>query len=369
MIVTSRIFSLVGVCLLLAACGGLPRGSAVDAEILQGADDPEADFAVYPVTREFLSIVERWPSNQPAQPGWIAHNHSDTGVLIRPGDRINLRVWDSTDNSLLTAREQRVVDLSDIEVSKTGAIFVPYVGDLSIAGKTPDQARQHIQTALEGIIASAQVQVSVTAGRKNSIDLVGGVANPGSYPVVDEHFTVLGLLAAGGGVKDTLSNPQIRLVRNGRMYRISVERLYATPSKNTLLVGGDTVIVERDERVFLSFGSTGQEALHPFPKDTITALEAISIIGGIDDARGDPQGVLILRQYPGRLTGTDPNRPGKERVVFTLDLTSSDGLFSAGRFQIQNGDVLIGTESPVTNIRTVLGLIGLTVGAAAAVNN
>ncbi|WP_245626909.1 polysaccharide biosynthesis/export family protein [Aestuariivita boseongensis] len=340
----------------------------MDYEILQGADDPDADFAVYPVTREFLPALAKWPHPGPHRHGWISHSHTASGPTIRPGDLVSLRVWDSTENSLLTATEQQAVDLSDIEVSKTGAIFMPYVGDLNIAGKTTDQARLHIQTALEGIIPSAQVQLSVVPGRKNSVDLVGGVTKPGTYPVVDDHFTVLGLLAAGGGVMPSLVNPQVRLIRNGRSYETSIDRLYETPSKNSLLIGGDTLIVEEDERYFLSYGSTGQEALHRFPKDTVSALDAVSIMSGINDARGDPEGVLILREYPANAVGSSPDRPRMQRVVFTFDLTTSDGLFSAGRFQIASGDLLVGTESPVTNVRTVLGLIGLAVGAAAAVD-
>lgn len=368
MIVTKRIFSLLGLCMALTACGDLPRGAAVQSEILQGADDPNAEFAVYPVTRDFLPLVAKWPNPNTRSPGWIAHSHTQTELQIRPGDLVSLRVWDSTENSLLTATEQRAVDLKNIRVSRDGSIFVPYVGDLRIAGKTSGDARLHIQRALEGIIPSAQVQLTFEQGRKNSIDLVGGVAQPGSYPVEDDHYTVLGLLAAGGGVDPALNNPQIRLIRYGTSYETSIDRLYKTPSKNTLLQGGDTLIVEEDERYFLSFGSTGQEALHPFPKDHVSALDAVSIMGGIDDARGDPEGVLILRNYPRHLVGAAPGRPGKDRVVFTFDLTSSDGLFSAGQFQIQSGDLLVGTESPVTNVRTVLQLIGLTVGAAAALD-
>ncbi len=360
---------MLGACLLLVGCGDLPRGAAVDREILRGADDPDADFAVYPVTRSFLPTLQAWPDPSASGLGWIRHSHTDQGMPIRPGDSVSLRVWDSTENSLLTATEQRSVDLTSIEVSPTGAIFVPYVGEIPLSGKTPDQARVHIQQSLEGIIPSAQVQLAVEQGRKSSVDLVGGVTSPGTYPVVDDHYTVLALLAAGGGVRPDLANPQIRLMRNGRLYGTSIDRLYSSPAKNTLLTGGDTVLVEEDDRYFLSMGSTGQEALHPFIKDDISALDALSIIGGVDDARGDPQGILVLREYPETMVGAGSGQPDKDRVVFTLDLTSSDGLFSAGRFDIQSGDLVMATESPVTNVRTVLTLIGLAVGSAAAFNN
>ena len=49
-------------------------------------------------------------------------------------------------------------------------------------------------------------------------------------------------------------------------------------------------------------------------------------------------------------------------MVFTIDLTTADGLFSAGQFRIQPGDLVYGTESPVTQARTIFGLIGSAFG-------
>jgi polysaccharide export outer membrane protein len=44
-------------------------------------------------------------------------------------------------------------------------------------------------------------------------------------------------------------------------------------------------------------------------------------------------------------------------VVFALDLTSADGLFSAGEFNIQPGDLVYATESPVTTVQTVFSIL------------
>ena len=64
---------------------------------------------------------------------------------------------------------------------------------------SPQAARARLQRELEVIVPSAQVQLSMAAGRGNSVDLVGGVASPGSYPMPDRAYTVLGLISEGGG--------------------------------------------------------------------------------------------------------------------------------------------------------------------------
>jgi polysaccharide export outer membrane protein len=178
----------------------------------------------------------------------------------------------------------------------------------------------------------------------------------------DTDFTLLALLSQGGGVAQGLNNPQIRLHRHGRIYGTSVENLYAHPANDTTLRGGDKVIVQADTRAFLSLGAAGQEARHLFPKEHLTAIEALSIIGGVADFRADPKGVLILRHYPARSLRQKGDGPDNLRMVFTIDLTTADGLFSAGKFRILPGDLVYATEAPVTAARTILGLLGSAFG-------
>jgi polysaccharide export outer membrane protein len=46
-----------------------------------------------------------------------------------------------------------------------------------------------------------------------------------------------------------------------------------------------------------------------------------------------------------------------QRVVFTVDLTSADGLFSAGKFEIMPNDLVYATESPIGAALTVFGVL------------
>jgi polysaccharide export outer membrane protein len=353
-------FMTMGIALI--ACSSLPRGAAVQSEITRGADKPEADFAVYPVTRAFLPTLAYWPKTGERQLSWINTSRGSTTHIIRPGDKLDMKIWDSGENSLLTSSEQRVVDLSNVVVSSNGSVFVPYVGKIVVSGKTPDGAREAIQRDLEAIVPSAQVQLSFSAGRANSVDLVGGVAAPGSYPMPDQNYTILSLIAEGGGVAPSIENPQIRLIRGASIYGTSIDKLYETPSLDTRLRGNDQVIVEEDRRYFLSLGATGSEALHVFTKDEISAMDAVSITGGIKDGRGDLKGILIMREYPASAVRPGERGPREQRVVFALDLTNSDGLFSARKFQINSGDLVYASESKLTGAQTILGLVGSVFG-------
>ena len=353
----------LAVALLPAACGRLPGGAPVSEEILEQSQEESADFALYPVNRAFLPTVSQWPpTGKQENLSWIGASQGARNQIIQPGDMLHIQVWDSSENSLLTTAEQRMAELAEVEVAANGSIFVPYVGNISVIGLTPDLAREELQSALEAIVPSAQVQLNLSEGRNNSVDLVSGVPTPGAYPMPDRNYTVLSLIAAGGGVNSNLNNPQIRLMRGGAIYGTSIDRLLDNPRLDTLLRGGDRVFVEEDERYFLSFGAAGEEDLHIFSKDRMSAMDAISIMGGINDRTADPQGLLVLREYPSSAVRPGVRGPRQTRVVFALDLTSADGLFSARNFQINPNDLVMATESPVNDVLTVSNIIGNFVG-------
>lgn len=351
--------SVIGLlCLLVLSSCGMPRGAALQTEILTKSKTEQAEFAVYVVNKSLLPTVAKWPRTGDIRTdGWIPRQRGPQSTVIASGDSLNLSIWDSDQNSLLTTPGQKTVDMKEVVVSPDGTIFVPYLDRIYVSGLTPDKARARIQTELEMIVASAQVQLVLTSGRRNSVDLVGGVASPGNFPLPDRDFTVLNLISRGGGIPASLRNPRLRLVRGDKLYVASVAQLYANPGMDTTLRGGDKVIVTEDNRYFLALGATGTETLMYFPKDAVSALDALAMIGGISDARADPQGILILREYPQAAVRDDDRGPAQARTVFTIDLTSTDGLFSAGRFRINPGDVVLATESPVSSIIKIISLI------------
>lgn len=352
------IWSLAGL-LFLAACS-LPRGAAIQSEILAGSKDETPSIAVYPVSRDFLPVLAHWPATGVERShGWPMHQHTSDEIRIRPFDSIDLTVWDSEENSLLTSPGAKLVDISGLRVTERGQIFVPYLGYLRVVDRTPDAARQLVEREMTAIVPSAQVQLRVTPGTRGSVSLVSGVATPGTFPMPEGHFTVLNLISQGGGPA-VARNPQVRLIRNGRTYLTSYEALLENPERDAVLLGGDKVAVTEDDRFFRALGASGVEQLIYFPEDEVTALDAMSLMGGINDRRANPRGVLILREYPSSAVAYGNAGPNNERVIFTIDLTTSDGLFSAGRFQINPGDTVLATESLLTTAEAVIAFVAAT---------
>ena len=231
---------------------------------------------------------------------------------------------------------------------------MPYIGKVRVSGRTPDPAA--VAPTPAETISLAQVQLAMTEGRGNSVDLVGGVNKPGNILMPDNNFTVLAAISAGGGVLSSIENPQVKLLRGANIYTTSIDRLYENPSLDTRLIGGDKLIIEDDRRYFLSLGAAGREAQFPFNRDEVSALDALAIIGGVNESRADPEGILILREYPASAVSAGRGRPAPHAGGVHAGSDHIRRAVLGAEFHIQSGDLVLATESPLSDTRTILGL-------------
>ncbi len=355
--------------LLLAGCS-LPRGAALQSEVLSQQNRAEPDFQVVQVSRDTVAQLAEWPvTGWSGEYRWFARDRAPDSNLIQTGDRITMVVWESQENSLLNGIESKATDLPPMSVSSSGEVFVPYVGSVAIRGMGKEEARQKLQARIEEISPSAQVQLSVEPGRNNSVDVVSGVGAPGRYPLESRDTRILSVIAQAGGINEALRNPLVRLQRNGKGYDILADELLESPARNVRVRGGDQISVVEDDRSFNVLGAAGSQQVMYFEDEHMSAMQALSAMGGLQASRADPKGILVLRDYDAGALKPGMAGPDMRQVVFTFDLTTAGGLFAARQFQINPGDTLLATESPVAKARTILGLLGTVVGVSNSAND
>ena len=362
-------FVLIAVSALFLASCGAPRGAAIQSEIVGGNAEDRTDLAVYNVTKATLPAISRWPSpNTDGNYSWPSRGAAAADKPIRPFDRVDVTVWDSEESSLLSTPNQNTVQMQNMQVSAGGTIFLPFVGTVHVAGMPHAAARARIQRKYVEVIPSAQVQLNVVQGSRGAISVVSGVSNPGPITLDDPAFTVLNAVAAAGGPDRNLKSPNVKLIRGSRTYLRPLDQVMADASYDAYLRPGDKLALEDDRRYFRSLGAASKEALIPFSKSDISALDAMSLIGGLTDSRANPKGILILREYPQSAVRQDDRGPDNARSVFVIDLTTADGLFSAGKFMIRSKDTVLVTESSVAVANTLVGLLRQLTGVAVNVN-
>lgn len=351
--------------LALAACG-VPRPGPNKAELFEGSVLRQGDAFVVSVNQR----VTRATAVVPALGFSAAFRNA--GVVgsdtIAPGDTLTVTVFENVrDDPLLGNTGQRVSVLETVQVDGAGFIFIPYAGRIKAAGNTPEALRQTITRQLQDQTPDPQVTIERAAGDGSAVTVSGGVAAQGVYPIERPTRTLSAMLARAGGVAIEPSSAIVRVTRGRHTGQVWLEDLYANPALDIALRPGDRIVVERDTRSFVALGATGTQTRIPFDTQTVTAIEAIATVGGLNAATADPTGVFVLRNEPAQIANAVLGRndlQGDQRMIYVLDLTQPTGMFEARDFLVRDGDTVFVTEAPFVQWTRVLNAITGTASAA-----
>lgn len=143
---------------------------------------------------------------QPTETGPV-----DDGYLIGPGDELRLIVWGSAEFQY------------NLKVDKEGRIYIPNVGQLTIANKSLERCREEMKTWLSrrynGLVSSPptiSMDLSITRIRPIRVFVLGEVARPGGYSV-SSYSTIFNVLYSVGGPLTRGSLRNVQLIRKGNV--------------------------------------------------------------------------------------------------------------------------------------------------------
>jgi polysaccharide biosynthesis/export protein len=125
----------------------------------------------------------------------------DDSFVIGNDDVLAINVWKEPD-----------VSQRSIPVRSDGKISLPLVGEVQAAGRTPLRLEQDIAARLKSYIADAEVTVMVQQINSQKYNILGQVAKPGSYPLLNSQ-TVLDAIAIAGGFRDFAKQKSIYILR------------------------------------------------------------------------------------------------------------------------------------------------------------
>lgn len=353
-----------------AASCGLPRSGPTKREIYSGSVQREGDSFVVTVNDRVTratAVIPAFGFSQAFLGAGVVG--SDT---IRPGDTLGLTIYENVDDGLLASQGVNASVLDEIQVDGAGFIFVPYAGRIRAAGNTPEQIRRLITERLAEQTPDPQVLVRRLAGDGSTVSVAGAVGGQGIYAIERPTRTLSAMLARAGGVTVDSSIAQVTITRGSRQETVWFQDLYEHPQFDIALRNGDRILVEEDSRAFTALGATGTQNRVPFETQTISAIEAIAQVGGLNSNAADPTGVFVFRNEPEAISNQVLARSdlqGAQRMVYVLDLTEPNGVFLARDFVIRDGDTVYVTEAPFTQFSKVLSAVTGTLSAAGNVSN
>ena len=178
---------------------------------------------------------------QPTAPGprGVAPRSDSPNYRLLTNDLVNIQVFQEDD---LQSTEH---------IAQDGTISFPFIGTVSLAGKTLQESAETLQTRLREYLVHPQVTVRVAEYSKRRFTVLGQVTKPGIYELPnDSTLTLLEAIGMAGGYTRIASPSRITIKRQGqhgeetllrvdgaRMARDKTSQRFEVRSGDTIMVG------------------------------------------------------------------------------------------------------------------------------------
>ncbi len=157
-------------------------------------------------------------------------------------------------NDLLDIEVFGVKELNrTVRVNASGAIALPLIGQLQVAGMSPSDAEALIAVKYASkYLQDPQISIFIKEFTTQRITVDGAVQKPGIFPLTGQ-ITLLRALALAGGAAQLADMEQIMLFRVSQNGESKVEKYDAMKirrgeSPDPVLQGEDVIVVNRDTR-------------------------------------------------------------------------------------------------------------------------
>lgn len=162
---------------------------------------------------------------------------------IRPGDEIEILVWEQESFNTLTT------------VSRTGTIAVPLLGEISVVGLTQEELTRELERRLaEYVRGEVNLTVSIRNLDDMIVSVIGMVASPDNYPVIDQ-TSIFRIIATAGGQTELANMKRVKVYRpTGPDDFVTLDLIEYLDSgrmnsPELMVRPGDIVYVPREENV------------------------------------------------------------------------------------------------------------------------
>jgi protein involved in polysaccharide export with SLBB domain len=218
----------------------------------------------------------------------VSSDAPNPNYIIQPGDRVSVRVWGAVEAEAVG------------QVDAQGALFLPNIGPLRLAGIRSGDLQRVVETEVRRIYTQqVQVYAVLLSTQRIGVFVTGFVRTPGRFGGSAADSVIDFLVRAGGVDASRGSYRDIQLQRGGRT--VATVDLYRFLLEGQLpqirLQEGDTLLVGRQRALVGADGSVRNNFLFEVPGRVMTGRELI------DYARPIPAATNAIIQ------GTRDGRP------------------------------------------------------------
>ncbi|MBC8642017.1 polysaccharide biosynthesis/export family protein [Caballeronia sp. EK] len=348
--------------LALQGCG-LPRSGPLHSEV--DAAGESSNIVLVPVTEE-LARTSRGPDRASFPAAFLGAAPFDYDRLA-PGDGVQVTLWEHDGLGLFAAGKSGASNLGELIVDRAGDIHLPYIGKVRAQGQTPAQLHDAILRRVSRLVVGADVSVQATARRGQTVTVQGDLSKPGIYSLGRDTERLSGLL---GLAAPNQSNPEqlsVTVRRNGVAGSVRLADIYRDPAEDVALRPGDSIVVSGVVERLTVLGAAGVQGRVKLMKRNYSVLDALGDSRGLSDSLANPRAVYLLRRQSA--PGTDAaQRLDTRPLVYQFDFTKPGQIMLAGEFVVRDGDAILISDAPFTQVQKLLSTFSATLGTARSIS-
>lgn len=334
----------------------LPRNGPMLSDMKSA--DSNGDVSLVSVTRDIVLASEE-PLHTDFPAVYRDVSQTDFDRLV-PGDSINVTVWERDGLGVFAANPSGASDLGNLEIDRSGTLYLPMVGKFQAAGMTLAQLHDAIVARLSRIVVASDVSVRRAEERGQVVTVQGNLSKPGQYPITQTSQRLSSALALAAPTQTNPEQLAITIRRNNEVASVRLSDLYRNQANDIMLHAGD-VITAHEVRDYLTvLGASGQPGRIVISKRNYSVLDALGDARGLDDKIADPRAVFLLSSRKLGPNAAPDDRP----TVFQFDFTRPEQVVLAGKFAVQPGEAIYISDAPFTQVQKVLSAFRVTMGAS-----
>jgi polysaccharide export outer membrane protein len=342
---TLVLVSVVGV---LSGCSGsLLSGAGPNYHaVVTATESSEVAFDIIDLTPQ--TIVPFMLEPQPVDKRIITDGAMP--VRLMPGDVLTVMVAQHhADAGPFAMLSSGGTSFTDVRVDTTGQIELPVVGRISARGLTTDQLAHAIRQRMATMIRTPEVRVTLTSDISSSVLVSGAVEKPGRYSALTGPLTLLDVITQAGGA--TAQPHLIKVVVRSTEGVREMSYQDVLYGQNFVLQPRSEVVLERNRQSFIAMGAVNTPGLFDLPSSHPSLLQALGVVGGLQQATADPAGVFVFRRGGFNVAG----KPIAQ--VFRLDMSRPEAIMLASAFQVHAEDALYVTNAGVYEAQKIIAPI------------
>ena len=337
----------------LSSCA-LPRSGPMQHDFTQAGANSSIDLVeatMQDAADQHPEPPADFPSEWRSLPATLANT-------IGPGDVLSVSIFERDGLNLFPPGSDGGDTIAGLTVEKGGAIQLPYIGVVQIAGLTPIEARRPILNKMRGLTVGPDVTVAITQPESHLVSVQGDVMKPGMVPLGP---TTNRLLAAVGSAAPTTADLELATVtvrRDGQSVTMRLTDIYDRPQENIALQDGDLVIVRATPQFVDVLGASGVQERVRITRPSYSLLDAVDDARALNDNTANPAAVYLMRHVD--QVGAQNAAPR----VYHFDFRNPAQLAVAGAFVMHDGDAVVISDAPFAQATKVLSAFSLVLTTA-----